>query len=78
MCIRDRSKINTFLKLRKLVLKLKPESNKNLDIIQLQHEDIIGIVHTAYKYPETKKKITDGVKNLFISYHMQQAKYYLH
>ena len=37
-----------FLKLRKFVLKTQPETNTNLDNIQLEHSDIIGILHSAY------------------------------
>ena len=45
-----------------------------LDEILLQHEDVIGIVHHSYSSTQTKKKIINGIKKLFISFKISQAK----
>lgn len=38
-----------YLKLRKLALKAAGGTKAALDEVILQHEDIIGILHSAYK-----------------------------
>ena len=68
-------KLSTFLRLRKLTLKTSTKNNPMLDDISLQHEDIIGIIHSMHADPDSRKLLTNGIKNLFMSYKMQQAKY---
>ena len=68
----DATKLQTFLKLRKNVIKVG--SKKMLDEITLQHEDVVGIVHSVYTNPEDKKTLMNGIKKLFISYKMTEAK----
>lgn len=68
------SKLKTFLKLRKEALKTSNKITRTLDDILLQHEDVICILHNVYPSVESRKTISEGIKSLFISYKMQQAK----
>lgn len=68
------SKLSTFLKLRRLILKTTKSSLLTLDDISLEHEDILGIIHTAFTDSDTRRILTEGIKKLFISFKMQQAK----
>jgi hypothetical protein len=37
-------------------------------------QDIVGILHGAFMSNETRKMVLEGVKRLFMSYRVQQAK----
>jgi hypothetical protein len=68
------SKLSLFLKIRKLILKINKKEGNCLDNILLEHSDIIGILHSAFSSAEIRKKLADGIKALFISFKMVQAK----
>ena len=63
--------------MRKYIIK----SSQNIthiipDEVALSHEDIIVIIHSCFTDKEIRKMLTDGIKGLFISYKIQNAKAY--
>lgn len=69
-----KTKLALFVKLKRECLRLS--TKKYLDEIILQHQDIIGIVHNVYHNQQDRRQISEGIKQLFISFKVTEAKIY--
>jgi hypothetical protein len=74
LIVSNKNKIKMYLKARRLIINTTKTNREMIDEVLLSLEDTIAIIFKLFESESIRKAIVSGVKNIFLSFKIVEAK----